>query len=101
MYGRTASGQRAVQLVQRTASLSVGSGQWNSCQAVPHCPLPMGSGQGKYYNALPHCLGAVGRGTLAMHCLTALGKRALQLLVCATTPPGGGGQWNSCNAGAH
>ena len=32
---------------------AVGSGQWNSC------------------NALPHCLGAVGSATPAIHCLTA------------------------------
>ena len=53
---RTTWERRAVQLLQCTASLPEGSGQCNSC------------------NALPHCLGAVGSGTAAMHCLTALGQ---------------------------
>ena len=59
------------------------SGQWNSC------------------NAVPHCLGAVGIGTRAMHCLTAYEHWAVQPLLCATTPPGDSGRWNSCNARAH
>ena len=54
----TARGQWTVQLLHYTASLPWGSGQCNSC------------------NALPHCLGAVGSGTLAMHCLTAWGQWA-------------------------
>ena len=49
----TALGQCAVKLLQYTASLPRGSGQCNSC------------------NALPQRLGAVGGGTPAMHCLTA------------------------------
>ena len=48
--------QWAVQLLQCTAPLPGGSGQCNSC------------------NALPHCLGAVDSATPAMHCLTALGQ---------------------------
>ena len=55
MHCLTALGQWAVELLQCTASLPGGSGQCNSC------------------NALPHCLGAVGSATPAMHCLTALG----------------------------
>ena len=57
MHCLTAWGQWAVQLelLQCTASLSRGSGRCN------------------FYNARPHCLGAVGSGTPAMHCLTALG----------------------------
>ena len=58
----TAWGQLAVQLLQCTASLPGGSGQCNSC------------------HALPHCLGAVGSATSAMHCLTALGQLAVELL---------------------
>ena len=58
----TAWGQWAVQLLQCTASLPGGSGQCNSC------------------NALPRCLGAVGSATSAMHCLTALGQLAVELL---------------------
>ena len=72
-----------MQLLQCTASLPGGSGQWNSC------------------NALPHRLGAVGSATPAMHCHTAWGQWAVELLQCTATPPGGGGQWNSCNTRAH
>ena len=53
MHCLTAWGQWTVQLRQCTASLPWGSGQWNSC------------------NALPNCLEAVGSATPAMHCLTA------------------------------
>ena len=45
--------QWAVQLLQYTAALPWGSGQCNSCNALPRCP------------------GAVGSATPAMHCLTA------------------------------
>ena len=62
MHRHTAWGQRAVQLLQYTASLLGGSGQWDSC----HAP--------------PHCLGTVGSATPAMHCLTACGRWAVQLL---------------------
>ena len=65
MHCLTAWGQRAVELLQCTASLPGGSGQCNSC------------------NAPPRCLGAVGSGTLAMHCPTAWGS----------------GQCNSCPGG--
>ena len=70
MHCRTARGQWAVQLLQCTASLPGGSGQCNSCNALPHClgqwavqllqytaALPWGSGQCNSCNALPHCLG--------------------------------------------
>ena len=46
-------GQWAVDLVQYTAPPLGGSGQWISC------------------NTLPHCLGAVGSGPPAVHCPTA------------------------------
>ena len=48
-----------------TALVGSGNGQWNSC------------------NALPHCLESVGSATLAMHCLTACGQWAMELLLCA------------------
>ena len=69
--------------MQCTATLPGGSGQWNSC------------------NTPSHCLGAVGSATPAMHCHTAWGQWAVQLLQCTATPPGGGWQWNSCHARAH
>ena len=76
-------GQWAAELLQCTASLPGGSGQWNSC------------------NALPHCLGAADSATPAMHRLTALGQWAVKLPQCTTSVPGGSGQWNSCNALPH
>ena len=44
---------------------------------------------------------AVGTATLAMHCHTAWGQWAVQLLGCNSTLPGGSGQWSSCNALLH
>ena len=89
MHCATAWGQWAVELLQCTASLHGGSGQWNSCNAPPS--LPGGSGQCNSCNALPHCLGAVGSGTPAMHRLTAWGQWAVQLLQCTASLPWG--QW--------
>ena len=109
MHCLTALGQWAVELLQYTAALPGGSGQWTSCNTLPHClgavgsatpamhcltawgqwavqllqrtaPLPGGSGQCNSRNALPHCLGAVDSATPAMHCLTALGQWAVELL---------------------
>ena len=83
----TAWGQWAVQLLQCTASVPGGSGQCNSCNALPHCP------------------GAVGSGTPATHCLTAWEQWAVQLLQCTASLPGGSGQcnsfngWSECSAG--
>ena len=78
MHCLTAWGQWAVQLLQCTASLPWGSGQWNSCSALPHCPGAVGNG-----TPVVHCLtalGAVGSATPAMQCLTALGQWAVELL---------------------
>ena len=74
MHCLAAWGQWAMQLLQCTASLPWGSGQWNSC------------------NALPHCLGAVGSATPAMHRLTAWGQWTVQLLQCTALLPWGSGQ---------
>ena len=62
MHRHIAWGRWAVELLLCTATLSRVSGQWNSC------------------NALPHCLGAVGSGALVMHRHTAWGQWAVQLL---------------------
>ena len=67
----------AVQVVQCTASLLEGSGQWNSS------------------NALPHCFGAVGSGTRIMHYLIAWGQRVVELLQCTATRLGGSGLCSS------
>ena len=53
MHGHTASGQRALELLQCTATLLGGSGQWKTC------------------NALPHCVRAAGGGIAALQCHTA------------------------------
>ena len=80
-------------LLQYTASLPRGSGQWNSCHALPHClwavgsatlqciaPLPGASGHCNSHNTVPHCLGAVGSGTAATRRLAAWGQWAVELL---------------------
>ena len=106
------------------------SGQWNSCNALPHClgavdsatpamrcvtvpeqwavellqcttSLPWCSGQWNSCNALPHCLGAADSATSAMHCLTALGQLAVRVLQYTAALLGGSGQCNSCNAMPH
>ena len=92
-------GRWAVQLLHCAAPLPGGSGQRNSCNALPHCLGAVGS-------ATPamRCLtalGAVGSATPAMHCLTAWGQWAVQLLQCTASLPGGSGQCNSCNALPH
>ena len=74
MHCHAAYGQWAAEQLQCTATLLVGSGQWNSC------------------NALPHCLGAVGSGTAVMHRHTSCGQRAVESLQCTATLPGGSGQ---------
>ena len=86
----TAWGQWAVELLQRTASLPWGSGQWNSCHTLPHCPG--GSGQCNSCNTVPHCLGAVGSRTPAMHCLTALGAVGSGPPAMPCTPAWGDGE---------
>ena len=87
----TAWGQWAVDLLQHTASLPGGSGQWNTCNTLPHCLG--GSGQWTSCNTLPHCLGAVGSRPPAIHCLTAWGQWAVELLQYTASLPGGSGQW--------
>ena len=99
MHCLTAWGQWVVQILQCTTSLPGGSGHCNSCNTLPHC---LGGGrQCNSFNALPRCLGAVGSATCAMHCLTALGQWAAELLQCTASLPGGSGQCNSCNALPH
>ena len=62
MYCLSACGQGAVEVVQLSAALPVGSRQWKSC------------------NAPTHSLGIVDSGTAAMHCHTAWGKWGVELL---------------------
>ena len=62
---------------------AVGSGHWNSC------------------NALPRSLWAVGSGTPAMRCHNSLGQWVVKVLQCTAALPRGSGQWNSCNARTH
>ena len=44
MHCLTAWGQWAADVLQYTASLPGGSGQWTSCNALPHCLGEVGSG---------------------------------------------------------
>ena len=109
MHCHTAWGQWAVQLLQCTATPPGGGWQWNSCHARAHqlggrgvLPRRRSLPKERYScNALLHCLGAVGSATPAMHCHTAWGQWAVQLLQCTATTPRGSWQWNSCNARAH
>ena len=110
MHCRTAGGPWAVHLQQYTTSLP--GGQWALQLLQCTVPLPGGSGQWNSCNAPPHCLGAVGIGTPAMHCRTAWGQWAMGLLrhttprpwgqwavglpQCAALLPGSSGQWISC-----
>ena len=95
----TAWGQWAVQLLQYTAALLGGSGQRNSCNALPH--WLGGSGQWTSGNTLPHCLGAVSSAAPALLCPTAWGQWTVQLLQRTASLSGGSGQRNSCNALPH
>ena len=83
MHGDTARGQWAMELLQRTATPKRGSGQCNSCKA------------------LPRCLGVVGSATRAIHCLTTCGQCAVELLQCTAPLPASSAPCNSCNALPH
>ena len=74
-----------------TTTLPGGSGQCNSCNAVPHCLgavgnatramhcyTAWGSGRCNSCNARLHCPGAVGGGTPDMHCHIARGQWAVE-----------------------
>ena len=111
--------QWAGELLQCTAAMLRGSGQRNSCNALPHylglwavelllCTATLSGGSGLWNscNALPHCLGAVGMGavgsgTPVMHCHTAWGQWAAQLLQCTASLLVGSGHWSSCFAPPH
>ena len=82
-------------LLQCTATLLCGNGQWKPCNAlphrlealgsgnpVPHCRLLMDVEQCYFCHALPRYLGAVGSGKHIMHCHTAKGRWAMELLQC-------------------
>ena len=110
-------GQWAVQLLQCTASLTVW-GQWRVQLLQCTASLLGGSGQCNSCYALPHSLGAGGNGTSPTHrhtalgqwgqwvvqllqctaSLTAWGQWTVQLLQCTASLPGGSGQWSCCNA---
>ena len=89
----TALGQWVTQLLQFTASLPWGSGQWHSFRTLPHCLVAMGNRspsvhclnalgrrQWKSFCILPHCLGAVGSRTPFVHCLIALWRWVVEIL---------------------
>ena len=72
-----------MQVLQYTAAVLGGSGQWDSC------------------HTLPHCLEVVGSASLATACLIASGQWAVKLMQCTASQLGGRGQWNSCNTLPH
>ena len=72
-----------MEIVSCTPRLVTGSGQWNSC------------------DALPRCLGVVGSGNPVMNSHTALGQWGVQFLQCNASLPSGSGQGNSCHALPH
>ena len=96
MHGLTARGQWAVLLPLCTASLLRGSGQWNSCNALPRCLGAVGTGHCYSCCAVPHSSGAVGSGTPAMHCRIAWGQWAVELVQYTASLPRGSGQCNFC-----
>ena len=83
MHRQTPRGEWAIELVPCTAKVHGGSGQCNSCNALPHYP------------------GAVGSGTSAIHCLTTWGQWAVQIVQCHAPLPGGSGHCDSCNTLPH
>ena len=88
-----------MQLLRCTASLPGGSGQCNSCNALPHCP-------GAVDSATPamHRLASWGQWTAQLlQCtrLTAWGQWAVQLLQCSASLRWGSRQCNSCNVLPH
>ena len=90
-------GQWAVELLQRTGSLpgAVGSGA-----LALHCRTAGGQWAVGSGSPAIHCLPAwkaVGSATPTMDCRTARGQWALELLQCTAAPPGGSGQWDSCD----
>ena len=99
MHCPTAWGQWTVQLLQYTAAPPEGSGQHNSCNALPHCLGAVDSA-----TSAMHCLtalGALGSGTSELPCPTAWGQWAVEPLQCTASLSGGSGQCNSCNPLPH
>ena len=90
MHCLTAWGQWAVELLQCTASLPGGSGQCNSCNALPHRLGVLGSGTPAMRGPTSwgdgeSCQGGGGgrkSGPPAMHCHTAWAQWAVELLQC-------------------
>ena len=79
--------------MQSSASMLGGSGQWNSCNALPPCPGAVGR-----VTAAKSYSNAAGSATPPINCLTAYGQWAVELLQCTAALLGRGRQWNSCTA---
>ena len=69
----------------------VGSGQWKRRNALSFCLLAGGSGTPAAVRRTACRQWAVGGATPAMHCLTAWGKWAIELLQCTASLPRGSG----------
>ena len=93
----TAWGQWAVQLLQCIGSLPGGIGHPKSCNALP----PWSSGQWNSCNAVLLCLGAVGVAIPTMHCHTAWGRWAVELLQRSSSLPGSSGHPKFCHPPPH
>ena len=102
----TAREQWAAELLQCIASLPGGSGQCNSCNALPYCPGAMGTAtpavhchtaSGRWEVGLLQYVGppAGGTGSPAQEAAAA---QIADLLQCIATLPWGSGQRNSCHA---
>ena len=91
MHCLTACRQWAEELLQRTASLRGGSGQWNSINASRHCLGQLAVELGvEGETPTRQCLNAfraVGSGTPATHRLTARGQWAVGLLPYTASLP--------------
>ena len=101
MHCHTARGRWAVDLLQCAGPPAGGTGRpaqeavatERAHQLQCNATLPGRSGQWKSCNALPHYLGAKGSEVPAMHRLIAWGQREVELLQCTATLPGGSGHW--------
>ena len=82
-----------MELLQCTASRPGGSGQQNSCDALPHHLGAVGRA-----TAAKSYSNAAGSATPPINCLTAYGQWAVEHLQCTVTLLGRGSQWNSCTA---
>ena len=110
-FGVVRCAEGAVTRMQWPGCLPTGTGKWEG--RVPKCALcasvllysrdqcTVALGQCCSADTCARSQEAVGSGTPSMHCHTARGQWAVELLQCTASVPGGSGQWNCCNALPH